>query len=60
LDGLAAIFGFAHHFNIALVFQQRPKTLPDHPMVFRQQDSNPFHRRPKFSCSGGLHKAFEA
>ena len=33
----------ADHFNVALVFQQRPKTHSNDRVVFSQQDSNFLH-----------------
>ena len=58
LHGLAAGFRFADHFNIRFVFQQCPETLPDDLVIFRQQDSNSFHRPSDFGVSGFQRRRF--
>ena len=43
LHGLAAGFGFAHHHNIRLDFQQCAQTLTDDGVIIDEQDGNFFH-----------------
>ena len=41
LDGLAAIFCFAYHFNVLFLIEQSPETLPDYGVIIYQQYRDP-------------------
>ena len=57
-DRLAAVLRFADHFKVVFEFQHLAKTFAHNRVVFRQQNSDSFHRDSRFGCATSISEFF--